>query len=65
MDGLAGALRGVHTTCLNVITGRGGVFHLPVFLMRFGTLICGGVRQIYIVSYNYNVPTILQYFLNQ
>lgn len=51
MDGLARALRGVHTTCLNAITVGGGV-HLPVFLMQFGALIWGGVRQIYIVSYN-------------
>lgn len=32
MDGLARALRGVHTTCLNVITGG---FHPPVFFLFF------------------------------
>lgn len=66
MDGLARALRGVHTTCLNVITGG---FHPPVFFcfffMRIGRLVCVGFRQIYIVSNNYNVPTVLQYFLIQ
>lgn len=31
MDGLARALSGVHTTCLNVITGW-GVSHKPVFI---------------------------------